>query len=128
MKVTQIIVLVFVLGFSAQGCAFLSITPDPEEASNRAPAQVDPDALREAREALNLKIDQARQNRDVVIGMPMKTVRNAWGNPSTVDFAGDSNTGNERWTYSDSLKSQWGFGHSLVVYFERGQVVGWETH
>ena len=127
MKQFELLILISLLTL-APGCALLSLGSDGD--TDRTPAQSanDPNSIRDAQEKFNQRIHAAVENRDITLGMPMGTVRTAWGSPTGVDTAGDSKGGNERWTYSDSLNSRYGMGHSKVVYFERGRVVGWETH
>lgn len=67
------------------------------------------------------------QNLSLTLGMSMAKVRKLWGQPQDVEVAGDPNSGNERWTYLNGLSNQWGTSSSRVVYFEQGQVAGWES-
>jgi hypothetical protein len=62
----------------------------------------------------------------VVLGMPMRDVRNLWGNPVEVDPAGDTAHGNERWIYREGF-SNVGLESSRVLYFENGRLAGWQT-
>ena len=64
---------------------------------------------------------------DVRLGMQTQDVRGVWGDPRNVQIAGDSNQGNERWIYTEGPTSRWGFSSVKIIYFEQGQVVGWET-
>jgi hypothetical protein len=118
------------LGLAA-GCAHINI--DQEEGfgvnSDREPAsavrrsepedQVDAEALR---------LRDARERHDLILGMDRDDVLSIWGDPREVQVAGDARLGNERWIYPMGLSSPWSLGQSRVVYFESGRVVGWETH
>ncbi len=64
---------------------------------------------------------------DVALGMQMRDVEKLWGKPSRQEWAGDSSAGNARWTYYQGLASSQAMSQARVVYFEEGQVVGWET-
>lgn len=63
----------------------------------------------------------------LTLGMSMPKVKRLWGQPQDVEVAGDPNSGNERWTYLNGLSSRWGTSSYRVVYFEQGQVAGWES-
>lgn len=60
-------------------------------------------------------------------GMDMGEVASVWGEPGSVDSAGDPHEGNQRWTYYSGLSSRNGLGSERVVYFEGGRVAGWKT-
>jgi len=64
---------------------------------------------------------------DVELGMRSPEVRRAWGDPREVQVAGDPRQGNEKWVYDG--ESTFGLTRTgaRIVYFERGQVVGWES-
>lgn len=65
--------------------------------------------------------------KDIAIGMPNDLVKRSWGNPDSVDVAGNPIYGNERWRYKRYTPSSEGYKlQSRVVYFEAGKVVGWE--
>lgn len=74
-------------------------------------------------------ITQAIHSGDVVLGMHTDEVANSWGEPVKVDRSGPDEYGRERWVYVDGLSAP-GFrslAEKRVIYFERGEVVGWET-
>ena len=60
-------------------------------------------------------------------GMDMGEVSSIWGEPGSVDSAGDPREGNQRWTYYSGLSSRYGLGSKRVVYFEGGKVAGWKA-
>lgn len=60
-------------------------------------------------------------------GMDMGEVSSIWGEPGSVDSAGDPREGNQRWTYYSGLSSRYGLGSKRVVYFEAGRVAGWKN-
>jgi hypothetical protein len=60
-------------------------------------------------------------------GMDMHEVSSIWGEPGSIDSAGDPREGNQRWTYYSGLSSRYGLGSKRVVYFENGRVAGWRT-
>lgn len=75
------------------------------------------------------RIASAVVRQDLVLGMRTHDVRTAWGSPYDVESAGERTSGNERWIYLNGLSSP-GFrdmAEKRIVYFERGQVIGWET-
>lgn len=59
-------------------------------------------------------------------GMDMNDVTSVWGEPGSIESAGDSSDGNQRWTYYSGLSSRYGLGDKRIVYFENGRVVGWK--
>ena len=92
------------------GCAtFRGFGPEPE----RRPAAI-PEASEIDRNALR-------------IGMEMNEVTSTWGEPWEVQVAGDVSRGNQKWSYFSGIQSRWDSAPIRVVYFEAGQVVGWDT-
>lgn len=74
-------------------------------------------------------ITRAIHTRDVILGMNTDEVANSWGEPVKVVRSGTDNSGRERWVYVDGLSAP-GFrslAEKRVIYFENGEVVGWET-
>ena len=60
---------------------------------------------------------------DVFLGMGMRDVQGVWGSPDRIQIAGDPQYRNQRWVYTEATP----VGHAQrVVYFEDGEVVGWE--
>lgn len=90
-----------------------------------------PDAARalqqEQQDQQDAMIRQALKSGDVTLGMGMEDVLRSWGEPRSVDTAGDPRSGNQRWVYYDGLSSRWGMSQKRILYFERGRLVGWET-
>lgn len=64
---------------------------------------------------------------DVMIGMSRSQVRGSWGEPSRIQVAGNTESGNERWIYSENVSNHLQGGMTRIIYFEQGQVVGWES-
>jgi hypothetical protein len=65
---------------------------------------------------------------DIALGMPQNLVRQAWGEPDTVEVSGNPQFRNERWRYSKFVSSQDGYKpEKKTVYFEGGKVVGWDV-
>ena len=74
-------------------------------------------------------ISRAIHTGDVVLGMNADEVANSWGEPVKIDRQGSNESGRERWVYVDGLSAP-GFrslADKRVIYFDRGEVVGWET-
>lgn len=66
-------------------------------------------------------------NKDIALGMPSEFVRRSWGNPDSVDVAGNPIYGNQRWRYKKYAPSPEGYRlQSRIIYFESGKVAGWE--
>jgi hypothetical protein len=63
----------------------------------------------------------------IAYGMAMDEVASIWGEPGSIDSAGDPRDGNQRWTYYSGLSSRYGLGTKRVVYFESGHVAGWRA-
>lgn len=83
--------------------------------------------LGNAARSLSKKEMSAIEAADVYLGMSRKAVRDSWGDPETVEIAGNPVYGNERWQYSDYQASSDGYQlERRVIYFEGGRVVGWE--
>ncbi len=66
---------------------------------------------------------------DLHIGMLKNKVQSFLGRPDQIEVAGNPIHGHERWTYIRSVPTMDGYyTEKRVIYFERGNVVGWETH
>jgi hypothetical protein len=64
---------------------------------------------------------------DVSLGMTKEAVRDSWGEPETIEIAGNPIYGNERWYYTEQIPSTEGFRtEERLIYFESGRVAGWE--
>lgn len=61
----------------------------------------------------------ALKNRDILIGMSKADVISSWGKPVRVEVAGNPSYENERWAYMVN-------GATKYIYFESGEVQGWE--
>lgn len=66
---------------------------------------------------------------DIILGMTKKSVKESWGEPESVEVAGNPIYGNERWRYTRNIASENGTNkEARLIYFESGKVVGWEKH
>ena len=72
-------------------------------------------------------IEEAISSDQLAVGMKMDEVQSVWGSPREIERAGDSHSGNQRWVYPGGVSSQWKMQPSRYVYFENGQVTGWEN-
>lgn len=61
----------------------------------------------------------AIQKQDILLGMKKQDVLESWGKPFRVEIAGNPRNENERWLYQSN-------GASKYIYFESGEVQGWE--
>lgn len=61
----------------------------------------------------------ALRKNDILMGMSKDDVLDSWGKPMRVEVAGNPRYQNERWLYRLN-------GASKYIYFESGQVQGWE--
>lgn len=61
----------------------------------------------------------AMKKQDILLGMTKIDVMESWGKPLRVEVAGNPRNENERWLYKMN-------GASKYIYFEAGQVQGWE--
>ncbi len=59
------------------------------------------------------------RKQDIQLGMSKSDVAASWGKPVRVEVAGNPQNENERWLYKMN-------GASKYIYFEAGQVQGWE--
>ena len=81
-------------------------------------------ASRHARDVASL----IEQN-DIAMGMPAQAVKESWGDPMSVEYAGRPESGNERWRYIEYVSTQEGYQEEQrVLYFENGRLVGWEKY
>lgn len=68
------------------------------------------------------------QSGDIYMGMAAEGVRNSWGRPEEVEFAGHPSFGHQRWVYIKEIPTADGYlRQRRIVYFEQNRVVGWET-
>jgi hypothetical protein len=131
--------IVLILFYLAAGCASLGLQPN----SNQDEKEIDPVAAmaeqyrrsnpdseenRIEREAQALKIEVARYNGELALGMSSQDVLEILGQPRDVETAGIPGTGFERWVYFDGLSTSWSMSTAHVVTFERGTVVGWRKY
>ena len=73
------------------------------------------------------ELQEAVDTGDVVLGMTKKSVKESWGEPESVEVAGNAVYGNERWRYTRNVASENGGNKELrIIYFEGGRVAGWE--
>jgi hypothetical protein len=142
-----LIVSVYLSFLATGGCSLLGTRPDPTndpsidpvaEAAARVRAQrgesliaiENPDAAselqRQEQERQENAIRRARSSGDITLGMAMGDVLSVWGEPRSIDTAGDPRQGNQRWVYFDGLSSRWSMSAKRIVYFEQGRVIGWE--
>ena len=63
---------------------------------------------------------------DVMLGMNMGEVIQAWGEPLEVHTAGERVRKNQKWVYPEGAAGTLSGGMARVLYFENGQLVGWE--
>jgi hypothetical protein len=128
-------ILIYSLGLLTltAGCATLpwqtSTSTDSDSMANEE-SKIRDELQQGADEAAALQARQiqvALTENDLVLGMQMQDVRDAWGEPRQVDTAGDPGAGNQRWMYFNGLSSRWSLSSARVVYFEAGKVVGWDT-
>lgn len=65
---------------------------------------------------------------DVAVGMNPQAVRESWGDPDSVEFAGKELYGNQAWRYTKMVSSHDGYKKEVrIIYFESGRVIGWES-
>lgn len=68
------------------------------------------------------------QAQDIALGMPQSLVAQSWGEPQSIEVSGQPEFRNERWRYFKYISTQDGFRpEKKTVYFEGGQVVGWDV-
>jgi hypothetical protein len=68
------------------------------------------------------------RNEDLSLGMGKSSVESHWGQPQQVEVAGNPEMGFERWTYQRNVPTIHGYTQQTrVIYFENGNVVGWES-
>jgi hypothetical protein len=64
---------------------------------------------------------------DIILGMGKDAVVESWGEPATVEVAGQEVFGNERWSYVDYVETPEGYQRQeRIVIFEAGKVAGWQ--
>ena len=67
------------------------------------------------------------ERENVKVGMARRNVKMRLGRPVDVETAGNPKYGNERWIYEKSVPTLDGYyKEKKVIYFENGNVVGWE--
>ena len=69
----------------------------------------------------------AIEGNDIFVGMTKRGVRESWGDPESIEVAGNPIYGNERWTYSAFVSTPEGFSQeNRTILFESGYVIGWQ--
>ncbi len=142
LKQTFQITFVSILTLTLSGCAALRSIPFLGGSAAEEAAEENADPIAAAAErfrqpafseenSFDARARSPRANapapESITTGMSMEEVRQAWGSPRNVETAGDFREGNQRWTYYQGLSSRWSVSPTRVVYFERGQVAGWEN-
>jgi hypothetical protein len=115
------------------GCSLIQFSEDEIFFSRSAPRrfavegnEMDNDERAAALRFERSRIQNAISSGDLVMGMRMSDVRNAWGAPREIETAGNPRAGNQLWIYRNGLSASNGFGSTRNVYFEGGRVVGWD--
>jgi hypothetical protein len=68
------------------------------------------------------------EQNDIAVGMTEDWVKQSWGDPDKVEFAGNPEFRNIRWKYLKQIPTPQGYKQEIkLVYFEGGKVVGWES-
>lgn len=75
----------------------------------------------------NRDIASLIEENDIALGMARQAVRESWGDPIEVEYAGKPGNGHERWRYIEYITTPEGYQEEeRVLYFENGTLVGWE--
>lgn len=75
------------------------------------------------------EVAQTIESNDIALGMSQKAVLESWGDPDTVEVAGNAVYGYERWRYNRYVSGDDGYQkENRIIYFEGGRVVGWERN
>ncbi len=83
--------------------------------------------LVKADEVYTDEIAKTIESNDIALGMSQKAVMQSWGDPDAVEVAGNPIYGYERWRFNRYVSGGEGYQKEMrIVYFEGGQVVGWE--
>lgn len=78
-------------------------------------------------ETYSPEVAKTIESNDIALGMSQKAVSESWGDPDSVETAGNPLFGYERWKYNRYVSGNDGYQkESRIVYFEGGRVVGWE--
>ena len=89
----------------------LTAGPTAEKNQGRDPAQA----------------EKSLRNGDLILGMNQTEVLALWGKPTHKEVAGDPALQNERWVYTDGLLNDPTPHPPRLVYFDKGEVSGWDT-
>jgi hypothetical protein len=74
-------------------------------------------------------VRDAVSRQDIILGMPKDAVMESWGEPASIEVAGNRYYGNERWKYIEYVTTPEGYQkEERVVIFESGKVVGWKRN
>lgn len=71
--------------------------------------------------SLRKRVRDAIESNDVIPGMTRSEVMQSWGAPVVREFAGQGDSGHERWIYGSRRSMR---GETFLI-FENGRVVGW---
>ena len=111
-----------------QGCAavpFFSSLSSSEDPVERVGLEQRYQRREMGLEQDSLRIQEARELGEITLGMSMEDVLRLWGDPGSIEHAGDQPSLNQRWTYIQGLISESKIAPIRVVYFEKGKVSGW---
>ncbi len=129
----QILLVIFLTLLS--GCALLPIDSNPPEDPIVSAVLSERGILPQEKDVgystfqlhKELEIQKALESGEVVLGMKMQDVISVWGEPNDIEMAGDPLLKNQKWIYSESPSRQTQLSSARIVYFEEGQVAGWEN-
>ena len=136
-KRRNLISLLSLISATLSGCAGLELFPGSSMRDDFATAEpwdsdgYDPIAevalaLRQEVSHPEFRASRLPERQGVTMGMDMRSVRGVLGEPRAVETAGNSGELNQRWVYFSGYELA-PSSPTRVVYFENGQVSGWET-
>lgn len=124
-------ILLIALCSFVTSCALLTTQPIHQKTSRRITPEMDDLNSLEmllVNEQDLIQSQHYSSDPNIRLGMNRSIVQRQMGQPSFVEVAGNPQLGNERWVYETKVPTLRGYyKERKIIYFERGNVVGWEN-
>lgn len=106
----------------AQMIQFLSLDTEAQRKSYLMSQQIQAPQM----ENYSAEITELIEGNELALGMTKDMVKQSWGEPDLIEYAGNPIYQNEKWSYKTTSPSLNGYVHeNRVIIFESGRVAGW---
>lgn len=101
---------------------YLNLSTDGQRKSYLLQNQIQPPSM----ESYSPEISELIDGNEIALGMTKEMVKQSWGEPDNIEYAGNPIYQNEKWSYKTTSPSLNGYVHeNRVIFFESGRIAGW---